>query len=166
MGGNLAQPPYSAKRARPNKADLPLRLVSKENALDHATKRKAHRARTHAFAKSACRFGLEAEPENEGAAHVPGKDAAEERTAYTQKHRSVEMTIREQLPAVIAKISRMLASKPEYFVTHPSELRVVRALSDSELRDITRQHGWRYVRRVGGRQIEFYNDAGVDYRPL
>jgi hypothetical protein len=76
------------------------------------------------------------------------------------------MTIQEQLPAVIAKIARMLAIKPEYFVTHPSELRVVRALSDSELRDITRQHGWRFVRRVGGRQIEFYNDAGVMYRPL
>jgi hypothetical protein len=76
------------------------------------------------------------------------------------------MSIQEQLPAVIAKISRMLAVKPEYFVTHPSELRVVRALSDSELRDITRQHGWRVVRRVGGRQIEFYNDAGIQYRPL
>jgi hypothetical protein len=76
------------------------------------------------------------------------------------------MTIQEQLPAVIAKITRMLAIKPEYFVTHPSELRIVRALSDSELRDITRQHGWRYVRRVGGRQIEFYNDAGVRYRPM
>jgi hypothetical protein len=76
------------------------------------------------------------------------------------------MTIQEQLPAVIAKIARMLAIKPEYFVTHPSELRVVRALSDSELRDIARQHGWRFVRRVGGRQIEFYNDAGAMYRPL
>lgn len=76
------------------------------------------------------------------------------------------MTIQEQLPAVIAKIARMLAIKPEYFVTHPSELRVVRALSDSELRDITRQHGWRVVRRVGGRQIEFYNDAGVRYQPM
>ena len=76
------------------------------------------------------------------------------------------MTIQEQLPAVIAKIARMLAIKPEYFVTHPSELRIVRALSDSELRDITRQNGWRVVRRVGGRQIEFYNDAGVRYQPL
>jgi hypothetical protein len=76
------------------------------------------------------------------------------------------MTIQEQLPAVVAKISRMLAIKPEYFVTHPTELRVVRALTDSELRDISRQQGWRFVRRVGGRQIEFYNDAGVMYRPL
>ena len=71
-----------------------------------------------------------------------------------------------QLPAVITKIERMLAVKPEYFVTHPSELAVVRALSSEELRDMARQHGWRVVRRVGGRQIEFYNDAGVSFRPL
>jgi hypothetical protein len=76
------------------------------------------------------------------------------------------MTAHEQLPAVIAKISRMLAVKPEYFVTHPSELRVVRALSDAELREVVRQNGWRFVRRVGGRQVEFYNDAGVGYRPM
>ena len=72
----------------------------------------------------------------------------------------------EQLPAVIAKISRMLAMTPEYSVTHPSELRIVRALSDDELGEITRQHGWRFVRRVGGHQIEFYNDASAVYRPL
>ena len=71
-----------------------------------------------------------------------------------------------QLPAVIAKIARMLAVKPEYSVTHPTEVRIVRALSDEELREIVRQHGWRYVRRVGGRQIEFHNDAGVLFRPL
>lgn len=72
----------------------------------------------------------------------------------------------DQLPAVIAKIERMLAVKPEYFVTHPSELAVVRALSSEDLRDVAREHGWRVVRRVGGRQIEFYNDAGVSFRPL
>jgi hypothetical protein len=71
-----------------------------------------------------------------------------------------------QLPAVIAKIERMLAVKPEYFVTHPSELAVVRALSSEDLREMARHHGWRVVRRVGGRQIEFYNDAGVSFRPL
>ena len=76
------------------------------------------------------------------------------------------MATLSQLPAVIAKIAHMLAVKPEYFVTHPSELRVVRALADVELRDIARQNGWRVVRRVGGRQIEFYNDAGVNFRPL
>jgi hypothetical protein len=74
--------------------------------------------------------------------------------------------LNDQLPAVIAKIERMLAIKPECFVTHPSELRVIRGLSDEDLRDMARQHGWRVVRRVGGRQIEFYNDAGVRFRPL
>jgi hypothetical protein len=76
------------------------------------------------------------------------------------------MNLKEQLPAVIAKIGRMLALKPEYFVTHPSELMVVRALSPWELQDVARQNGWRVVRRVGGRQIEFYNDATVSFRPL
>jgi uncharacterized protein (DUF2336 family) len=76
------------------------------------------------------------------------------------------MAALEQLPAVIAKIARMLAVQPEYFVAHPSELRVVRALSDKELRDIARENGWRVVRRLGGRQIEFYNDASVNFRPL
>lgn len=74
--------------------------------------------------------------------------------------------IHEQLPAVITKIARMLAVQPEYFVTHLSELKIIQALSDSELRDIASEHGWRFVRRVAGRQIEFYNDAGVAYRPL
>jgi hypothetical protein len=74
--------------------------------------------------------------------------------------------IHEQLPAVITKITRMLAVKPEYFVTHLSELKIVQALSDSELRDLAHEHGWRFVRRVGGRRVEFYNDAAVAYRPL
>ena len=72
----------------------------------------------------------------------------------------------DQLPAVIAKIERVLAVKPECFVTHPSELRIVTALSDEDLRDVAQEHGWRVVRRVGGRQIEFYNDAAVSFRPL
>jgi len=76
------------------------------------------------------------------------------------------MTAQEQLPAVIEKITRMLAVKPEYFVTHPSELRVVRALSPWDLADLARQHGWRVVRRVGGRQIEFYKDAKVSFQPM
>ena len=76
------------------------------------------------------------------------------------------MTAREQLPAMIEKISRMLAVKPEYFVTHRAELRVMEAFSDSEMRDLAREHGWRVVRRIGGRQIEFYKDAMVSFRPL
>jgi hypothetical protein len=74
--------------------------------------------------------------------------------------------VHEQLPAVIAKIARMLAVKPEYSVTHPAELTAVQSMSDSELRDLVQERGWRFVRRLGGRQIEFYNDAGVRYRPL
>jgi hypothetical protein len=74
--------------------------------------------------------------------------------------------MREQLPAVIAKIAKMLAVKPSYFVTHPSELKIVQSMSESELRDLVYEQGWRFVRRVGGRQIEFYNDAGLVYRPL
>ena len=74
--------------------------------------------------------------------------------------------MRDQLAAVITKISRMLAVRPEYSVTHPAELKVVQALSEAELADLARRHGWRCVRRVGGRQIEFYNDAMVKFRPL
>ena len=72
----------------------------------------------------------------------------------------------DQLPAVISKIERVLAIKPECFLTHPTELNIIRALSDGDLGDIAQQHGWRVVRRVGGKQIEFYNDAAVSFRPL
>lgn len=71
-----------------------------------------------------------------------------------------------QLPALVTKISQMLAAKPSYFVTHPAERKIIQPLSDSTLRDLAREHGWRIVRRVGGRQIEFYNDSGQTYRPL
>ena len=77
-----------------------------------------------------------------------------------------ERMIHDQLPAVITKIARMLAVKPEYFVTHPAELKIVQGLSDSELRDLALEQGWRFVRRVGGKRIEFYNDASAVYRPL
>ena len=71
-----------------------------------------------------------------------------------------------QLPAVTAKIARMLATRPEYFVTHPAELKIVQSLSGAELNDLARENEWRVVRRVGGRQIEFYNDASRAYRPI
>ena len=54
-------------------------------------------------------------------------------------------------------IAERLAIKPEHFITHPSELKLFQALSDEELREFARRHGWRFVRRIGGRQIEFYN---------
>ena len=42
----------------------------------------------------------------------------------------------------------------------------VSAPTHEALDDIVREHGWRFVRRVGGRRIEFYNDAAVSFRPL
>lgn len=70
------------------------------------------------------------------------------------------------LPALTAKIAAALAVRPELFVTHPAELKVLSFMSDDELQRFAETHGWRVVQRVGGRQIEFYNDASTDYRPL
>ncbi len=56
-------------------------------------------------------------------------------------------------------ITRSLATRPEHFITHPTELRRFQSLSDEALREFAHEHGWRVVRRIGGRQIEFYNDA-------
>jgi len=61
----------------------------------------------------------------------------------------------------VAKISTRLAVKPEVFINHPAELRILRSMTDDQLREFAAEHGWRIVRRVGGRQIEFYNDAGA-----
>jgi hypothetical protein len=68
------------------------------------------------------------------------------------------------LPALTAKIARMLSIKPEYLVTQPVELRILQEMSDSDVREFAKSHGWRVIRRLGGRQIEFYNDA--DQRPV
>jgi hypothetical protein len=59
------------------------------------------------------------------------------------------------------KIAVRLAVAPEIFIMHPAELRILRSISDQELRAFAAENGWRVVRRLGGRQIEFYNDAGV-----
>jgi hypothetical protein len=65
----------------------------------------------------------------------------------------------EHLPALAAKIAGALSIRPEYLVTQPAELRILRGTSEAELEDFAASHGWRVVRRLGGRQIEFYNDA-------
>jgi hypothetical protein len=67
----------------------------------------------------------------------------------------------EDLAPVTAKISAALAAKPEVFITHPAELRILRSLNGNELQEFAAKHGWRAVRRIGGRPIEFYNDATV-----
>ena len=67
------------------------------------------------------------------------------------------MTMREHLPALATKISKVLSIKPEYLVTQPAELRILREMSDADVREFAKSHGWRVIRRLGGRQIEFYN---------
>ena len=61
-------------------------------------------------------------------------------------------------------IAQQLAVRPEHFITHPAELKLFQSLSDEDLRQFAHDHGWRVVRRVGGRQIEFYNDAAMRWR--
>ncbi|MBA3832632.1 MAG: hypothetical protein H0X34_12225 [Chthoniobacterales bacterium] len=65
----------------------------------------------------------------------------------------------ERLEPIARIISQQLACKPEHFITHPSEKHLFRALSEENLREFAHRHGWRVVRRLGGRRIEFYNDA-------
>jgi hypothetical protein len=67
----------------------------------------------------------------------------------------------EGLTAMTAKIAATLANKPEVLIKHPAELRVLRTMTDKQMRDFAAEHGWRIVRRLGGRQIEFYNDAST-----
>ena len=65
------------------------------------------------------------------------------------------------LPALSEKVSKVLSRVAEYVVTQPAELRILREMSDAEVSDFAKSHGWRVIRRLGGRQIEFYNDASV-----
>ncbi len=65
------------------------------------------------------------------------------------------------LAALENKIAAALALRPECFVTHPSELAVLKQLSAEELEKFALDRGWRVVSRIGGRQIEFYNDASA-----
>ena len=68
------------------------------------------------------------------------------------------------LSGLAAKVTEQLARESEYVVTQPAELRVLREMSDAEVSDFAKSHGWHVIRRLGGRQIEFYNDASL--RPL
>jgi hypothetical protein len=63
------------------------------------------------------------------------------------------------LAALAAKTAKVLSQQSEYVVTQPAELRVLREMSDAEISEFAKSHGWRAIRRLGGRQIEFYNDA-------
>src|SRR5437899_342682 len=65
------------------------------------------------------------------------------------------------LSALAEKISKVLSRVAEYVVTQPAELRVLREMSDADVSEFAKSHGWRVIRRLGGRQIEFYNDASM-----
>jgi hypothetical protein len=65
------------------------------------------------------------------------------------------------LTALRTKIASRLAHKSETWIIHPAELRILRSISDHDLRAFAAENGWRIVRRLGGRQIEFYNDAST-----
>ena len=65
----------------------------------------------------------------------------------------------DHLPALAVKIAKVLSNKSEYVVTRPAELRILREMSEADIREFAKDHGWRVIRRLGGRQIEFYNDA-------
>jgi hypothetical protein len=71
------------------------------------------------------------------------------------------MVMHEHLAALTAKIAEALSLRSEYLVTQPAELNVLRGMSEAEIAAFAASHGWRVVRRLGGRQIEFYNDAGT-----
>jgi hypothetical protein len=65
------------------------------------------------------------------------------------------------LGGLAEKIAARLSLKSEISIIHPAELRILRGVTDKELRCLAAERGWRIVRRLGGRQIEFYNDAGT-----
>lgn len=70
----------------------------------------------------------------------------------------------DHLPGLVDKIAKVLSIKSEYVVTQPAELRILREMSEMDVREFAESHGWGVISRLGGRQIEFYNDASR--RPL
>lgn len=67
----------------------------------------------------------------------------------------------ENLPAIERKICTVLGKRPECFITHPAELAVLKTMAPDQLENFAVDRGWRVVSRIGGRQIEFYNDAAA-----
>ena len=67
----------------------------------------------------------------------------------------------EHLPALAVKIAKVLSIKSEYLTTQPVEMRILREMSEADVREFAKSHGWRVIHRLGGRQIEFYNGASL-----
>ena len=65
----------------------------------------------------------------------------------------------DDLSAMESKIAGELSRRPECFITHPTEVRILQRLDGAELTQFGNRNGWRVVRRLGGRQLQFYNDT-------
>ncbi|MBV9618757.1 MAG: hypothetical protein JO201_06055, partial [Verrucomicrobia bacterium] len=65
----------------------------------------------------------------------------------------------EDLLALKTKIDGELSRRPEYFITQPREVRVLQQPTPNELQQFARAHSWSVVRRLGGKQYQFYNDT-------
>jgi len=67
--------------------------------------------------------------------------------------------ISDELCVLQGKIARELSNLPECFITHPAEIAILQKMSQAELEDFAHRNGWRVVRRLGGEQVQFYNDT-------
>jgi hypothetical protein len=65
----------------------------------------------------------------------------------------------DALSAIEAKIAEALRRRPECFIVHPTETRLLGGLGTEDLKKFANERGWRVVRRLGGRQFQFYNDT-------
>jgi hypothetical protein len=123
---------------------------------------KTERARSFAESQGASRAGAGSKSKTETASTPASEENSHN---YRPRGESLEsIAMHEHLPALAAKIAKVLSIKPEYLVTQPAELRILREMSEADIREFAKSHGWRVIPRLGGRQIEFYNDASP--RPL
>jgi hypothetical protein len=65
----------------------------------------------------------------------------------------------DALAGLERRIASELSRRPECFITHPTEVRILQQLSAEELQEFAHRNSWRTVRRLGGRQYQFYNDT-------
>ena len=65
----------------------------------------------------------------------------------------------DDISAMESKIAGELSRRPECFITHPTEVRILQQLDKAALTEFANRNGWRVVRRLGGRQLQFYNDT-------
>jgi hypothetical protein len=132
-------------------------------AINHG---KTRRTRTFTRAQSASRAGPSAQSKIEAAAAAAGAGRCSKKAGLRAAITQTGLMNDANLRALEEKIARVLAGKPQCFLTHPAELKVLTQMAPDQLREFAMQHGWRVVRRIGGRQIEFYNDVGARYHAV